>query len=349
MMKFLKPVLLTILIIGLSACNSSIGQSTARSPQQTRHVEETPLQTKKENEEKSISEQKQHSWLLAGEEGLDEYVQFLVNLDDPSGKTFIRVDDMIDAMQTKEERIKYRDSQIDVRKITEDGSRIAILRDSHEDHQSVIQIYNLDSGEKENEFELPKDAYYPLVSPDLNKYLYELNKHIYLYDLSNDQTIEENNITIEGLYSGQFSPDGSKFTFTDDQKGIILIDLFKQEKKRLLTDTKIAFVNTWDQENQLIYTVAKNSKKYQGDMYSLKIVNEDNKWLGTYLYSSVLSPDHTKLIYGDSDEIKTYMIDTKSGEKRDISRTLEGTGSWITPLQWLDTGLDYMKYSNRKK
>lgn len=59
---------------------------------------------------------KQASWLLNGQEGVEDRVQFLTNLDDPTGETNIRIDDLIDTMQTREERLKYRGSQVYVGK-----------------------------------------------------------------------------------------------------------------------------------------------------------------------------------------------------------------------------------------
>ncbi|WP_341063192.1 discoidin domain-containing protein [Paenibacillus sp. FSL P2-0173] len=44
-----------------------------------------------------------------------------------------------------------------------------------------------------------------------------------------------------------------------------------------------------------------------------------------------------------------FMIDVASGKKEDISFIVNGEGTWVVPIQWIETKTNYMKYSNKVK
>lgn len=143
-MNFIKIILIVTFVAIISACSGFKGEEAfVSSPQEISSHRVT-------QDNRNVTE-KEARWLLNGEE--DPYpTQFLTNLDDPTGKTYIRIDDLVDAMQTKEERIKYRGSQVTVSRVSNDGSRMAIVRtisdveEGGEKH--ILEVYDLNSGKK---------------------------------------------------------------------------------------------------------------------------------------------------------------------------------------------------------
>lgn len=354
-MKFFKAVLIAIFVIVLLTCGFVHEQTEYAYATAGANHDEISSDTSKpySSAEHGV---KKMSWLLSGERGGgpdDE--EFLTNLDDPTGETYIRVNDLIDTMQTKEERIKNRGSYISVERMTNDGSRMAVIRWRLDSENNKVEVYNLIEGKKELEFNITHGNY-PVVSSDLSKFIYELKKKVYVYDTQKKKTsqinmghlkVSQNSINPEG---GSFSPDNTKFCFLDDQKGIIMLDLLHNSgAKRLLASQDITSIPQWDQPNQLIYTVFKNKDMFLNDIYSLDIGTGAKKRLGQANDSFVLSPDLNKMVLADQDVVKVFLVDTHSGKKEDISRTVNNPGSWVQPLQWIHTTVNYMQYSNKVK
>ncbi|MGG1643146.1 NADase-type glycan-binding domain-containing protein [Paenibacillus sp. NRS-1782] len=349
-MNFIKIILIVSFVAIISACSGINGEDVYPSSQSQEISSHRVTQ-----DSRNVTEKKAR-WLLNGNE--DPYpTQFLTNLDDSTGKTYIRIDDLIDAMQTKEERVKYRDSQVTVSRVSNDGSRMAIVRtisDVEEgDQKHILEVYDLNSGKKESEFELPPTSY-PVVSPDLGKYIYELNEQIYLYDAVKRKTTKidlgKRKINLSIISSGLFSPDGTRFCFEEnDQPGIIMLNLSGiSGAKRLLVGSKASLLQ-WDQEDKLILTISKGGKTFLEEIYSLNIQTGKKRRISEGVGEFILSPDQKKLVLADDEVVKMFMIDISSGKKGDISSIVNGEGTWVVPIQWIETRTNYMKYSNKVK
>ncbi|WP_084011520.1 discoidin domain-containing protein [Paenibacillus kribbensis] len=335
-----------VLVVIISSCNQF--KETSSQPQKTSSVESiTSTQNAVKTENKA-------RWLLNGEEDPDP-TQFLTNLDDPTGETYIRIDDLIDAMQTKEERIKYRGSQVTVSRVSNDGSRMAIVRtisDIEEgDQKHILEVYDLNSGKKESEFELPPTSY-PVVSPDLRKYLYELNGQVYLYDVVKRKTTKidlgKRKINLSIISSGLFSPDGTRFCFKEnDQTGIVMLNLSSiSGAKRLLVGSEASLLQ-WDQEDKLIYKISEEDENYTQDVYSLDIESGEKRWITKSSEPFILSPDQKLVLSAEYEAPKMYLVHVSDGRKEDISSFTKNQGVLTVPIQWINTTTNYMKYSNK--
>lgn len=125
-MRLIKATVIIVFLMSISACTATTRGDILTSSQSPNIPSNNEVKVSKNAAKET---EKKASWLLNGQEGVEDRVQFLTNLDDPTGEANIRIDDLIDTMETKEERIKYRGSQVYVGKITSDGSRMAIIRD----------------------------------------------------------------------------------------------------------------------------------------------------------------------------------------------------------------------------
>ncbi|MGW8958428.1 NADase-type glycan-binding domain-containing protein [Paenibacillus sp. NPDC055715] len=349
-MNSIKIILVITFVAIISACSGFKGEEAVTFP----HPQE--ISSHRVTQDNRNVTEKEARWLLNGEE--DPYpTQFLTNLDDPTGKTYIRIDDLVDAMQTKEERIKYRDSQVTVSRVSNDGSRMAIVRtisDIEEgDEKHILEVYDLNSGKKESELELPSTAY-PVVSPDLNKYLYGLNGQVYLYDAVKRQTTKidlgKRKIDLGIISSGLFSPDGTRFCFEEsDQPGIIMLNLSGiSGAKRLLTGSRASLLQ-WDQEDKLIYTISEEDDNYTKDVYSLDIESGEKRWVTKSTAPFILSPDQKLALSAEYEASKMYLVHLSDGRKEDISSFTKNQGIRTAPIQWIETKTNYMKYSNKVK
>ncbi|ASR45438.1 hypothetical protein B4V02_01300 [Paenibacillus kribbensis] len=353
-MRYIKAALIIVFSVLLSACTATTGGDIVTSSQSPNIPSSNEV---KVNQDAAKGTEKKASWLLNGQEGVEDRVQFLTNLDDSTGKTNIRIDDLIDTMQTREERIKYHGSQVYVGEITSDGSHMAIIRDVYGEQPEeslIIEVYNLDAEVKEREFKLPPTAQYPVVSSDLRKYLYVMNGHLYLYDAISKRTTEVKNekgkADVSNISHGQgvFSPDNTKFYFVDDQSGIVMLDLSGDSgTKRLLAGTDVSGIMQWGQGNKLIYSTYKNDHTFINNIYSLDIHTGKVQFITKNEGDFILSPDQKKLVLSDDEVVKMFMIDVASGKKEDISSIMDGEGSWVVPIQWIETKINYMKYSNK--
>ncbi|WP_348623824.1 discoidin domain-containing protein [Paenibacillus peoriae] len=353
-MRYIKGVLIIVFSVLISACTANTGGDTATSSQPPNIPSSNEV---KVNQDATRGTEKKASWLLNGQEGVEDRVQFLTNLDDPTGETNIRIDDLIDTMQTREERLKYRGSQVYVGEITSDGSRMSIIRDVYGEQPEemlIIEVYDLDAGEKEREFKLPPTAQYPVISSDLSKYLYVMDGRLYLYDAISKRTKElktnKGKADVSNIAQGVFSPDNTKLCFVDDQTGIVMLDLSGDSgTKLLLAGTDVSSIMQWDQENRLIYTTYKKDNTFINDIYSLDIHTGKVQFITKNEGDFILSPDQKKLVLADDEVVKMFMIDVASGKKEDISSIVSGEGTWVVPIQWIETKTNYMKYSNKVK
>lgn len=99
-----------------------------------------------------VKENSKKEWALTVEEGKEDPAEFLVQLEGSKVERFLSAEKLISLLQSKEDKEKYRDSYVNVGRIQEDGSQIAFVLDLFEEARLIVQIYDLDLGNKVNEF-----------------------------------------------------------------------------------------------------------------------------------------------------------------------------------------------------
>lgn len=359
-------MLIIILIVILSACQSVVKKANEPSSQHNAFDSDTILSSEDERQKANEPSSQQNAidtdtstlsddnrpkaaWLLTGHIGQEDPVQFLTNLDDPSGQSYIRIDDLVDAMQTNEERLKFRDYHTDIGRITSDGSRMAVFRVKMDESQLVVQVYDLNRGRKEGEFNITGG--YPIISSDLSRYLYDKDGVIYMYDTQNKQTthvkLNLKDIDIASIINGKYSPDGTQFSFVNHRTGSIdVLDLSdKGGITKLPTGSNVIYIMQWNTDNQIIYTRQNEQDTDSLYMYKLDIENEREQQIGEYRGSSIFSANGEELVFLD-DEVRTHLLDISSNSDSDISTIVQNESTWAVPMQWIDTTTDYMKYRN---
>lgn len=296
------------------------------------------------------------NWLLNGEEGVEDPVQFLTNLDDSTGKSYIRIEDLVNAMQTREEKIKNRGSQVTVRKMTSDGRRMAIIRDYSTLDQvgkCKVEVYDLETEQKEFEFQMPANTYYPAVSPDLRKYIYTLGGKVFLYNATSKQTTKinwgTNKVSTKYINDGMFSPDGTQFCFEEEgKKGFALLNLSKAGGiQRILTSFQVSLLQ-WDRKDELMCTIPRRDGTYINDVYSYNVRNHKKLWVTKSEDPFIFSADHKELLRENYDSPEVYIVHVSSGRKKDVTSIFKKQGSLTVPIQWLHTTTNYMKFSSDK-
>ncbi|MCP3746760.1 MULTISPECIES: hypothetical protein [Paenibacillus] len=351
-MRFIKMIPIFVLMLFIFTFNTNKVYMLASS-QHPITVSSQDITTEQNVVKKSV---KAENWLLNGEEGVEDPAQFLTNLDDPTGGSYIRIEDLVDAMQTKEEKIKNRGSHVTVRKMTSDGRRMAIIRDFSTLDQVgkfKVEIYELQAEQKEFEFQMPANTYYPAVSPDLRKYVYTLGGKVFLYNATSKQTTKinwgTNKVSTKYINDGMFSPDGSQFCFEEEgKKGLVLLDLSKVGGiQRILTGSQASLLQ-WDRKDELMYTIPRRDGTYINDVYSYNVRNHKNLWVTKSEDPFIFSADHKELLRENYDSPEVYIVHISNGRKKDVTSIFKKQGSLTVPIQWLHTTTNYMKFSSDK-
>lgn len=343
-MIFIKKLFIVFLALSLSACTSPVSNTdVATQPEPTLAIAKTTLDPKEDACE----------WLLnatlGGGPGEDE--MFLTRLDDSTGESYISVQELVNTLQTDEERKDSEDSYLSMGKLNRDGSRLAVYRWWDGEEQSIVEIYDLREGKKVQGFDMPGDLLD--ISADLTHYLYEQTEQFYVYDAVTSQILwsgpkDRDNIdetTAQALNQlAKISPDTSMIIFPHHQGGMVLMDIKSGQSKRILQDQMISYMVQWNSLDQLVYKTYTDEESYEGDIYLLDTMTEQSKRIGTADDEFTLSPDITKMIIINEALVKVFLVDLQDGQKKDISSTVKGHGNWIYPQQWIKSNVDYLKY-----
>lgn len=113
------------------------------------------------------------NWLLFEAENENMPVDYLVDMDDPTGNTFIDTTDIIDRLYASEKE-DFPRSELEIMRFSSDGKTIALSRYTHMIDYSAIFIYDLSTYKKLYKFNIP-DREYVVISPDLSKCVYTNN------------------------------------------------------------------------------------------------------------------------------------------------------------------------------
>lgn len=348
-MKIIRNILIIIFLIVLSACNASQGDSTPFSSKTANVVSEVVKSSDKNDKTEVAKENRKKEWALTVEEGKEDPAEFLVQLEGAKVERFLSAEKLISLLQSKEDKEKYRDSYISVGRITDDGNQIAFVLDLFKEARLIIQIYDLDSGNKANEFELPYN--HPVISSDLTKYLYEKKDKAYIYDtLTNQSTaiqLDGSSIDVDDINQGQFSPDSTQFCFTDSQQNIVVFDATNYRIiKKIHIDSGMAIVNQWAQKNQLIYSIDSMSVN---KTYLLNLSSGTKRFLGGNMERPLISRDGLELWFEKLDSPSNYKLNINTGLESKAASITTINGNTATPVQWFYTANDFSKYDSEIK
>lgn len=346
-MIFIKKIFVVFLALSLSACTSSVSKTdVATQPEPTVAIAKTTLDPKEDACE----------WLLnatlGGGPGEDE--MFLTRLDDSTGESYTSVQELVNILQTDEEREDSEDSYLSMGKLNRDGSRLAVYRWWDGEEQSIVEIYDLQEGKKVQGFDMPGDLLD--ISTDLTHYFYEQEGQFYVYDSIAGQELNirlEQDHAVEAIHEdraldryrhGKFSPDHTRISFPAANNGIVVTNIQKGTSEVILTDRKISSIVQWDDSEQLIYTVNEHEDSFLCDIYVLDRTTGQSQRIGAAEDSFVLSPDHMKMIEVNQELVKIFLVNLQNDVKRDITSTVNGHGNWTYPEQWIKSNVNYMEY-----
>ncbi|NEU26516.1 hypothetical protein G3M74_10380 [Paenibacillus polymyxa] len=348
-MKIFQNILVITFLIVLSACNASAKGPNSFSSKTEGVVSETVALSNKSDKAELAKENEKNEWVLTEEEGKEDPVTYLVQLEGAKVERFLSAEKLVSLLQSKKDKEKYRNSYVEVGRIQEDGSQIAFVLDLFEEAKLIIQIYDLDSGKKANEFRLPYNR--PVISPDLTKYLYEDKDRAYIYDtLTNQSTaiqLDASSIDIDDIYKGQFSPDSTQFCFTDSQQNIVILDISNYKiLKKIHVDSGMAIVNQWVQKDKIIYSFDSMSVT---KTYLLNVSNGEKRFLGKGMERPLMSRDGSKLWFEKLDSPSNYKLNINTGFESKAAPITTIDGNMVTPVQWFYTANDFSKYESEIK
>ncbi|MGN9167659.1 hypothetical protein DX902_03640 [Paenibacillus jamilae] len=348
-MKIIRSILVILFLIMLSACNASPKDPTSFSSKTVGVTSEVMASTNKNDKTELVKEKNKKEWAVTIEEGREDPETYLVQLEGTKVERFLNAKKLISLLQPKEDKEKYRDSYVDVGRVQEDGSQVAFVLDLFNEAKLIVQIYDLDLGNKVNEFKLPYNR--PVISPDLTKYLYEDKDRTYIYDTVTKQStaihLDGSSIDIDDIHLGQFSPDSTQFCFTDSQQNLVIFDVSNYRFiKKIHIDSGMAIVNQWTQKNQLIYSIDSMSVN---KTYLLNLNNEERRLLGKGMEQPLMSRDGSEVWFEKLDSPSNYKLNINTGLESKVASITIINENMATPVQWFYTANDFSKYESEIK
>ncbi len=119
------------------------------------------------------------NWLLFEAENGNMPMDYLADMDDPTGNTYIDLYEIIGKLHASEGEA-YPESELYLDRFSDDGRRIALCRESTELNYLVIKIFDLSTTKKLYEFKVPNRDY-AIMSPDLRKCVYTDDDAVFYY------------------------------------------------------------------------------------------------------------------------------------------------------------------------
>ncbi|MEK3788435.1 NADase-type glycan-binding domain-containing protein [Paenibacillus sp. FSL K6-1230] len=349
--RTVKLLSLTFMLVLLCACTSkerASSESIAAQAEQTLSsniVEQTISHNKNGTNNPDVSIQQGTPWLLMYGENDSESLDQLVNLTDPTGSSYVRIEDIIRSLHAKD-GAEYPWYELYLGGISTDGSRIALVRQSHElDHQQV-GLYDLGTAEKLLEVDVPNQ--YIQFSPNLESCVYELDNKLYVYRLQ-DQTLQElKSPTDQGqfeegaIYGVVYSPDSRRLAIQTGGSLFIanLRDYAVSQYEHVVT-TGLE-LKQWLSKDQLLYAGTNDNELIMVDMTTGK-----SKRVGQPPVDSIEAPlmtwDGEKLLLAEeSGPIVEW--DWKSNNIVRYQAVLNRIGYTLRPVQRIESRTDFTPY-----
>lgn len=312
--------------------SSNIGEQTANHPQSGINNPD-------------VSAQQGTPWLLLYGENDSESLDQLVDLTDSTGSSYVRIEDVIRSLHAKD-GAEYPWYELYLGGISTDGSRIALVRQSHElDHQQV-GIYDLSTAEKLLEVDVPNQ--YLQFSPDLESCVYEMDNKLYVYRLQ-DQTVQElKSPTHEGqfeegaIYGVVYSPDSLRLAIqTGGSMFIVNLQNYavKPYEHVITTDLEL---KQWLSKDQLLYAGTGGNELSLVDM-----TTGESRSVGQLPVDSAEAPvmtlDGEKLLLAE----ESGSILEWNWNSNDVVRypaVLNRIGYTLRPVQRIESRTDFTQY-----
>ncbi|MGW8958425.1 NADase-type glycan-binding domain-containing protein [Paenibacillus sp. NPDC055715] len=279
------------------------------------------------------------NWLLFEAENGNMPMDYLANMDDPTGNTFIDTTDIIDRLYASEKE-DFPRSELEIMRFSSDGRTIALSRYTHMIDYSAIFIYDLSTYKKLYEFNIP-DRENVVISPDLSKCVYTKNGDFFQYNVQGQvtQKLSISNFTgsEESIGYSVFSPDSSKLCI-EDNGTLFIFDLMVNKEVQRITVAKAMQVYQWLYNNKIVYR-SYDDKKW----YMLNLNDGKKRVLAEFSNNPVLTLDNQRIAFLNS-QGEMRQRDNQTGLPIIYSNVLHRIGYNVSPTHWVQTTTDLMKY-----
>ncbi|KEO78787.1 von Willebrand factor A [Paenibacillus polymyxa] len=332
-MQINKIALLVLIFSILGGCIQSNGDQKAREQNETHAAVSQP--------KKLPPAKRPINWLLFEAENGNMPMDFLADMDDPTGNTYIDLDEIIGKLHASEGET-YPEYELYLAGFSDDGRRIALCRESTELNYLVIKIFDLSTTKKLYEFKVPNRDY-AVMSPDLRKCVYTDDAAVFYY-MNRGQKTEALGRLNDSHYLDLpvFSPDGNQFALVDRKHNVLIYDL---SKKKQIQQIKLGIEGI--QIEQWLYNDNLLLSSYDLDKtYLLNIRTGEKRILMKATDSPVITLDNQRVAYVNS-KGEMQQQDIQTGLFIKYSNIFRRIGYNVSPTQWVQTTTDLMKY--RKK
>ncbi|KAF6634943.1 discoidin domain-containing protein [Paenibacillus sp. EKM208P] len=278
------------------------------------------------------------NWLLFEAENGNMPMDFLADMDDPTGNTYIDLDEIIGKLHASEGET-YPEYELYLAGFSDDGRRIALCRESTELNYLVIKIFDLSTTKKLYEFKVPNRDY-AVMSPDLRKCVFT-DDAAFFYYMNRGQKTEALGRLNDGHYLDLpvFSPDGNQFALVDRKHNVLIYDL---SKKKQIQQIKLGIEEI--QIEQWLYNDNLLLSSYDLDKtYLLNIRTGEKRILMKATDSPVITLDNHRVAFLNSKgEMQQRNIQT--GLPIKYSNLFNRIGYNVSPTQWIQTTTNLMRY-----
>ncbi|KZE82294.1 hypothetical protein AV545_07230 [Paenibacillus jamilae] len=278
------------------------------------------------------------NWLLFEAGNGNMPIEYLADMDDPTGNTYIDLYEIIDKLHASEGE-SYPESELYLDRFSDDGRRIALCRESTELNYLVIKIFDLSTTKKLYEFKVPNRDY-AIMSPDLRKCVYTDDDAVFYY-MNRGQKTKALGRLNDGhyLHFPVFSPEGSQFALVDRKHNILIYDL---SKKKQIQQIKLGIDGI--QIEQWLYNDSLLLSSYDLDKaYLLNNRTGEKRLLMKATNSPVVTSDNHRVAYLNS-KGEMQQRDIQTGLPIKYSNVFHRIGYNVSPTQWIQTTTDLMKY-----
>jgi len=278
------------------------------------------------------------NWLLFEAENGNMPMDYLADMNDPTGNTYIELDGIIDELYASEGEA-YPESELYLVRFSDDGRRIALCRESTELNYLMIKIFDLSTTKKLYEFKVPNRDY-AVLSPDLRKCVYT-DDAAFFYYMNQGQKTKALGQLNDGHYLDLpvFSPDGNQFALVDSNHTVLIYDLSQNKQvQQIKLGIEGIQIEQWLYNDQLLLFSYYNDKSYM-----FNIQTGEKKQLMKATESPVLTLDnHMVAFLNSKGEMQQRNIQT--GLPIKYSNLFHRIGYNVSPTQWVQTTTDLMKY-----
>ncbi|WP_256019830.1 NADase-type glycan-binding domain-containing protein [Paenibacillus kribbensis] len=265
-------------------------------------------------------------------------MEYLADMDDPTGNTYIDLYDIIGKLHASEGET-YPEYELYLAGFSDDGRRIALFRESQDLNYLIIKIFDLSTTKKMYEFKVPNRDY-AVMSPDLRKCVYT-DDAAFFYYMNQGQKTKALGQLNDGHYLNLpvFSPDGNQFALVDSNHNVLIYDLSKNKQIQQIKPGIAGLqVEQWLSNDQLVLSSYERDKTYMLDIRTGK-----KKLLMKATESPVITSDNHRVAYLNS-KGEMQQRDIQTGLPIKYSNVFHRIGYNVSPTQWVQTTTDLMKY-----